>query len=303
MRRKRDAHSCPSSARCDAFASPLSRGRGWPAPVETKPLSQTAIGEAFRAAGYKTPEERGDAILAEAWRKWPSVNGGGARRDFVMTRLCDEAGEVVLALFKRWQPSTMGLFIGTVLNAAKPERDAGKPADGGQEKTDTHNGLAPVQSRDTGCVSVGGGQGIADTHMTVAPANLSRDDARLTAERRSEPANEHATSRQRSPDAPNLTQLAIKHRDATQATVATMVRLSKLDTVMVWDRKIGDCTVADVREWAKHRQFEMRSAGRDAQFALSLIANLPSGAVIRDWYKDLKEVDKMYAAAEAEHAA
>lgn len=268
--------------------------------METKPLqtsSQTAIGEAFRAAGYKTPEERGDAILAEAWRKWPSVNGGGARRDFVMTRLSDEAGEVVLALFKRWQPSTMGLFIGTVLNAAKPERDAGD-----HRRDDTQGAFVPGRL-DTGRVPVGGGQGSTDTHRYSAPADPSRDDARLTAERRSEPARVLATPPTMAPAAPNLTILADKQAARAAATVTTVIRLSKLDTVMVWDRKIGDCTVADVREWAKHRQFEMRSAGRDARFALSLIANLPSGAVIRDWYKDLKEVDKMYAKAEAEYAA
>jgi hypothetical protein len=278
--------------------------------METETLSQTAIGEAFRVAGYDPPEDRLEAILAEAWRKWPSSrDGAGARRDFVMARL---AGEMMYVLVKKWQPSALTQIIGYALNAAHLERDAGKPADGGHKHSDTQMACAPVQSsRDTGRVSVGGGQSRPDIQIPSVPANLSRrDDARLTAERRSEPAITQSTPSGQAPAAPNLTQLADKQAARGAANVATAVRLSRLDIVMIYGRSIGDCTVAQVREWAKHRETEMHErkremceAARDVRFALTLVANLPSGAVIRDWWKRPEEVDMIYASAEAEHAA
>jgi hypothetical protein len=74
--------------------------------------------------------------------------------------------------------------------------------------------------------------------------------------------------------------------------------LSKLDTVLIYGKPIGDCTVADVRVWADQREAEGREAIRDVRFARNLIANLPSGERIRDWWKQAEEVDRLYAVAE-----
>lgn len=270
--------------------------------METKlqTSSQTAIGQALRDAGYEPPEDRLLDLLDEAWRKWPSLrDGAGARRDFVIARL---AGEMTFVLVKQWQQSAIVQCVGYALNATKPEPDAGKPA-GGQIDIDTQQQGAPVPSRDTGHSPVGGGQVSPDTQLRDAPANPSRDDVRPRPLHRSESAIHAVSPRQPAPAAPNLRELADKQQARSKATVETMIRLSKLDTVMVWDRKIGDCTVSQVREWAKHRETERRHAGRDTRFAWALVANLPSGAVIRDHWKDLDEVTKIYAKAEAEYAA
>jgi hypothetical protein len=87
-------------------------------------------------------------------------------------------------------------------------------------------------------------------------------------------------------------------RRAEQLERTFIKTLSKLDTVLVYGRPIGDCTVADVKVWADQREAEGREAIRDVRFARSLIANLAGNERIRDWWKQPEEVDQIYALSE-----
>ena len=104
------------------------------------------------------------------------------------------------------------------------------------------------------------------------------------------------------PVAPNLTVLSDKQAAAMAVRLQVEARLCRLDTVKIDGKPIGDCTVGEVKTWAARRQTEQRAAGRDARFALALVANLPSHAVIRQWVKPA-EADNSYDRAEAEYAA
>jgi hypothetical protein len=89
-----------------------------------------------------------------------------------------------------------------------------------------------------------------------------------------------------------------------QNTFDDLPDLGVVDIVLIDGKPIGDCSVSEVRAWAARRDADRRAAGRDVQFALNLVANLPAGTVIREhWAPMLNDVDKMYDRAEAEHAA
>jgi hypothetical protein len=104
--------------------------------------------------------------------------------------------------------------------------------------------------------------------------------------------------------APDPKVAKFEQRARTQAAVLerTAVKLSRLDTVYIYGKRIGDCTVGEVKAWADQRETEMREAGRDVRFARSLVANLDSGARIRDWWGGPREaeVDEIYNTAEGE---
>lgn len=150
--------------------------------------------------------------------------------------------------------------------------------------------------------AAGGGHGCCDTQKRSAPA--APQDATPQAERQSEGASTATTSTCLSPPRSNLTALADKQAARARTSAAVQVKLTRLDTVMVDGKPIGDCTVAEVRAWAARREADKRAAGRDAQFALNLVANLQGDVVIRQhWAPMLNDVDQMYDRAEADHAA
>lgn len=271
-------------------------------------MPDTALAVAFVEAGYEPPWSRLLAIAVEAWAKWPGQDAGGARRDFVIGRL---QGEMSWALITTFQPSLRVQAIGWLLNRAaeeiKDQRDAGKPAGGGHPTAGTHAPPAPASNAG----QPAGDRQIntdAQASFAVTPSSdtlgHSRDDPQTRlAESRSGSADMPSKTKTTTPAAPNLTVLANKQRAAAEATARVGLRLCRLDTVTVDGKPIGDCTVAEVKTWAERRSADQRSAGRDARFALALVANLPSGAVIRDWWKSGEEVDTIYDRAEAEHAA
>lgn len=260
-----------------------------------------AIGLALKNAGfgYETAEERKFKLAAEAWAKHPGPNAGLARKSHIMNAL---GGEITWSLVQDYHKHTLGLAVTHLLNQTEPKKS------------------------DTGSKPVGGGQLITDTHVCSASATPSRDDAQPQAERRSEPATFVATPKTGQPAAPpafgqylngtvesrarekivaaeKLKVLADKQAARNASTVKVMARLCKLDTVMVNGKPIGDCMVAEVKAWAETRLSDMRAAGRDARFAMILVANLESNKVIRDYWTNPDVVDAEYAKAEAGYAA
>jgi len=237
----------------------------------------TALAEAFKSAGWQKPNDRLLDIALEAWGKWPGASMGGARRDFVAQRI---SGEMTYALIIGWNANLMPQAVGWLLSQARDaienERDAVKAA--------------------------GGGHGCCDTQVTGAPA--VPQDATPQAERQSGRATVEAIPKVAAPSRSNLTALADKQAARARTSAAVQVKLTRLDTVMVDGKPIGDCTVAEVRAWAARRDADKRAAGRDAQFALNLVANLQGDVVIRQhWAPMLNDVDQMYDRAEADHAA
>jgi hypothetical protein len=261
----------------------------------------TALAEAFKAAGWQKPNDRLLGIALEAWGKWPAATMAGARRDFVVQRI---SGEMTYALIVGWQANMIPQAVGWLLNQAREaienEKNAAKAAGRGQRGGDTQVVVAPTNL--SGGMPVGGGQVHVDTQRDDAPATPK--DATPQAERQSEAAKETAASIPHPPPRSNLTVLAEKQAARAKTSAAVQIKLSRLDTVLIDGKPIGDCSVSEVRAWAARRDADRRAAGRDVQFALNLVANLPAGTVIREhWAPMLNDVDKMYDRAEAEHAA
>lgn len=250
-------------------------------------MNDGPIARAFLAAGYKSPDEKLMEIAVDAWGKWPGSDGGGARRDFVRGRL---VGEMSWALFAAWQPDAHVQAIGLLLNRAKLAIEDARPT---------------RPARDTGPSSVGGGgQHEVDTQLPRAPASTPSTE-------RAGPVVRSGSELARPTPAPSsialarstLTAMADRQAAATTARIATEIRLSRLDSVMVDGKPIGDCVVIEVRNWAARRGRESREAGRDQRFAMHLVSGLPGNALIRAYHQDIDEVEKFYQSAEAEHAA
>jgi hypothetical protein len=230
-----------------------------------------------------------ERLAFEAWQKWSAPSAGAARRDYVAAGL---KLEMTWTLIERFQPQTLTLAVGWLLNQAK-DRIA-----------------AEGKKQNASIALVGGGHSPSDTQTRCAPAIPSPDAGRPQAGQRSELATEAATPRHTAPAAPpilgakqaKLKILADKQQIAAKALARTAIRLSRLDTVLVFGKQIGNCTVAEVRGWIAIREREMREAGRDVQFARNLIANLPSHAVLREWWKSGDEVEAIYEKAEADNA-
>jgi hypothetical protein len=246
---------------------------------------KATIGDAISAS----QNARLERLAFEAWQKWSSPSAGTARRDYVAAGL---KLEMTWTLIERFQPQTLTLAVGWLLNREKDRIAAeGK------------------RNQNTSVKLVGGGHNRDDARGLIAPATPSRDAGRPQAGQRSEPATGQSAPNVRAPAAPPSTTdakqakiLADKQQARAVVTAQVEIRLSRLDAVLVFAKKIGQCTVAEVREWITIREREVRDAGRDVQFARNLIANLPSNAVIREWWKSGDEVDAIYAKAEADHA-
>jgi hypothetical protein len=175
---------------------------------------------------------------------------------------------------------------------------------GGLCRIDTHGSIAPAKPSPVPAQAGGGGHGQIDTHEPHAPA---KNGAEPSAERRSEPASPATTPTVAPPARPSLSVLADRQQAAAQRKLATICRLSKLDEVLVewpgFKKPIGECTVGEVRRWIEIRKGDARAASRDVRFASVLIANLNSNVVLKDQWRNLDEVNRHYAEAEAEYAA
>ena len=223
-----------------------------------------------------------DEIACEAWRKFPAKDAGAARRDHIIGKL---RLELTWTLIEQCQPNVLTQAIGWLLNRTKgmaKQNTSMKLVDGGGlHGTDTQAGGAPANSSQNTGKTVGGDWDGHDAQRNRVPTKSSAAEAK----------------------AAKLKILSDKHKEAGAIRAKTVLTLSRLDTVMVFGKAIGKCTVAEVKTWIEARQTERREAGRDIRFASVLIANLPSNAVIGDYWKSGKEVDAKYAEAEAEHAA
>jgi len=260
-----------------------------------------AFAKAFADAGYKSPRDQAIQVAVEAWRRWPQADAGGARRDHVAAEFAQQSA---WAWVTEFQPSIATQAIGALLNVARDLIRAETASASAKPKPK----IAAVKTRGAtdagGNNPAGGGHIVYDTQRPIAPATSPPDRAQPETDASGgDTTTRNATPKAAPSIASNLTALADKHAAATRASSVALVSLSRLDTVKIGAKPIGDCTVGEVRFWAAQRQHDARAAGRDARFALILAANLSSEKIIRQYWQDPAEVDALYAKAEAEHAA
>lgn len=273
----------------------------------------TEMALAFQRAGHPSVTEPYDRLVAlgiAAWGQFPRPLAVGARQQYLRDRFMRQDGFFLLNLRR---PGAAAESIDWLLQRAadiiarERPQDVGQPTVGeGQFPCDTHppRALSNTYPRDAGQPADGRCQIFGGAQTPPAPAvPSSPDPARSQAERGSEPALTSASSISHAPARPTLTELADKHAAAGRARVAHMIELNRLDTILIDGKKIGDCTAKEVRAWAEMREADKRAAGRDARFAMSLISNLPSGAIVRDYWPKAADVETQYLKAEAENAA
>ena len=230
---------------------------------------QTAMAEAFTAAGYKPPPERLMQCAFEAWTKYPGGQGAGARRDHIAVLL---RGELTWRLVEDHAPRALTEAIEALLRRA-----------GGAISAQAPNGRVPVRAHDRALPGEGA---IADTKPSLAApprdtaARGGQGGGRIEGETHAEIA-------------PSLAAAADKHAAAMRARAATVVRLSKLDTFLVNGQKIGDLTPHEALGWAASRE-------RDVRFVRMLVQNLPLGRPIRESVAP-ETADELFARAEAGH--
>lgn len=227
---------------------------------------------AFEAVGYKQPHDRLMAWAVEAWGKYPMAAEAGARRDYICAQLrCDPTW----CLGERYgSVRVMTDWVTALLYHAREMIEAQKPKQVPAERSgEGAIGQAiPIVGSPLREVVAGGGQDCSEPQSPRAPAGK--------------------------PAAVTRAELGRRQQAANARRVAVAVERSRLDSVLIDGRPIGDCTVAEVRAWAESRRATAREAARDVRFALSLTANLPSGERLRDWWRDVQEVDRMYERAE-----
>jgi len=210
-------------------------------------------------------------VAEEAWQRYPARNQIRPRREHVRAVL---KGDLTWILLESINPEALVVAVVWLLNQARRRRE-----------------------RD-----------IAELRVKIygAPAQTTADPSTETVPPGTHPSTTSPLSEQDPQEggAPTVASAALDARaqERLAARLRVETRLSRLDTVLVDGRPIGDCTVAQARAWATRRRLEMREAGRDQRFALALISNLGSGEIIRHHWRNAEEVDALYDKAEAEYS-
>lgn len=258
-----------------------------------------AFAAAFAAAGWVDPL---DKLARDAWAKWSTADGRGARRDYVKAGLTPA---LTLALLERYRPHVLRQIIVESIAELLAEadigiRDAAKAAGGGQGADDTQESVAPATSPGVKPADDRGQYG-SDTQRRTAPIVTKSRDAGASS--RSAGANPCTTPTGAAPPAANtkpaaaatLKTLADKHEAAMRATIATSIEMCKLHTEIINGQPVGKVRVDEARAWAsKH--------GVRARWITLLTANMPDHWVIGEHVPPAL-ADELYARAEAEHAA
>jgi hypothetical protein len=268
----------------------------------------SAMQEAFQKAGYlstagkkqsvaQESHTKLEALAKEAWKKWPNAfdpKNLWMRQRHIRNELI---GDMTWCVVMRYDPDVIEDAIDQLLGDMNP--NAGKKsAGGGQKLIDTHVGSAPAKPSPVPAQAGGGGHGQIDTHEPHAPA---KNGASPPVVRRSEPARYGSTSTHTLPAAPPLSPQGARIQKAAEERLRA---LSKLYTVRVLVRgeqkPLAECTVGEVRAWANWAKTQRMHA----HFAERLISNCNSNEKVGEiWKGKEKEVEKLYAEAEAEYAA
>lgn len=252
-----------------------------------------ALSAAFERVGIVRPQERLLRLAIEAWGKFPRENDGPARREHIADHM---RGEMTYALIESWDRNVLGMAVGNLLNKARDAiererpKNAGKPAGRGQGTDETQQCGDPANPPGAKPADDGGHK-VDEVHALIAPV-VTPLNAGVT--RRSVSARPSAETRELTPAAPNLTELADKQAARMASRLATEVKLSKLDTFIINGRPIGECTPEEARGWASSRR-------RDALFVERLAANIPDGRPIREFVTG-DEAEALYRSAEVDNA-
>lgn len=236
-----------------------------------KPAPETSMALAFAAAGIKLTGDKLMDVAMEAWTKWSTLDGAGARTKHVSAAL---QGEMTWALINQYGSRRMlDDAISRLLNDAKEmiaSQQPKKKAERGRLHVDAHERSLP------GKASGSGG------HASTEPQRLS-----AVGPDRKGGSPPHETQSQ-------TATLADKHAAASAARLHVEMRLA--DKILINGKALRRCTVGEVRAWADERQRVARSGWRDYLFAQHLIANLPGNEVIGQRWRD-NEIEDFYARA------
>jgi hypothetical protein len=227
-------------------------------------VHQGAMASALSAAGFKDSRDRLSTLAIDAWAKFGDSPAG--RRAFIRNAL---SGEMTFGLWDEQFPHQFNEAIDRLLldareriAAAARAKDRGgasaKPGGGGQRTFETQQEHAPSAA-----------------NPEIRPGHRERDDPKAPAR-----------------PAPSLTQQADRQSAAMGARMATVVKLSKLDTFpLINGQKLGDMTALAALAWAESRD-------RDVRFIRALTHGLPPDRPIREFVTG-DEADKVYASVEA----
>jgi hypothetical protein len=196
-----------------------------------------SLAQALSAAGYRSARARLEEIVVRALAE-NSRSFDGVRAQVMLEASKDAA--LLVVLFERWQRPAIDALVAEV--AAKRREAERAKSSGARHPANTAFG----QPLAAGGSSSGGSSSEASAG-----------------------ANTMANMPQRSGQKAGPTQA---DREAARADVIRI--LSKLDTVLINKRPIGDCTPEQAYEWAD-------SQSRQARFARMLASNLPPGIPIR----------------------
>lgn len=223
----------------------------------------TALAEALRSAGVVPARERLTEITVAAFKANPKWDGA---RDIVFNAVRNDAA-LLWALFEPYRAVAVQKLLTDVAQQMRADEMARQRA----------------------------GKRMAAAAEVPPAAATTRSEPRKV------PLRVASTNeRDRGGHVWGENQAAFAPSRSGMDAVARVVRQSLLDTFQINGRPIGDCAVSEVRAWAERRQKDARTAGRDARFAMALVANLPGGEVIRSWWKDPDEVERIFKRAEAE---
>lgn len=243
------------------------------------PAEPTAIAAAFAAAGIKRAEDRLIGVGIEAWGKWSSLQGAGARMDHVRRELRADADLTWTFIKEYGLEDAVTRAISRLLNDAREAIAAQQPRKRGDARV-------PVEAHTRGAPSTGSDRGGPARHE--AQSTISAPTGRKGGQ----------TSDETHPRIAPLATLSDKHAEASAARLHVELRLA--DRIIVNGVPLRRCTVRDVRIWADGRQREARNGWRDYLFAQHLIANLPGNEVIGERWRD-NEIEDFYARAGADH--
>ena len=261
---------------------------------QTQSMSDRAMAEAFRKAGIANPmppDKRLERIAVEAFAAHPGNNQWDSAKDHIFQAVKVDA-DLLWELFSEYRATAVQQLMTKVKDRMHQERklqerSRSEQAGGGQTPVENQHADATTGSRHAQATAPNrGGHSDSESHAGAAPSVQPHARRNWSAgETGPGPARQPAVGRPVSP--------IIDAGMQIRAEMAAKT-LSKLDTFLINNRPIGDCTPAEALEWAKSRK-------RDLRFIEFVTSGLPFDKPIRMFVKP-NYADDMYARAQTEIA-